>query len=1049
MAITDGSENFHAGAAMIDIKMKRVILYVIQVLADSGCTISLMSEALARALGETILPLDRPVKFSTANRSKMQAVGRVIVTFEIEELQFTEEFLVTDCLVHSVILGCNFFRKHKADIMFSTDEFVIGKTRVPMYGSYNIGNSACAVSEIREPGDVVKINKGLTVEQEKKVKELINKFTDVFSKDSEDIGESTFVHKIDLTTETPVKKRHYRIPYTQKSIVEEEIRKMLKMDVIQKSNSPYGAPVVLVKKKDNSVRFCVDFRALNEVTIKDNYPMPYIDEELESFRGKRFFTTLDLTSGYWQFLVDEKARQYTAFNTHQGSFEFKRMPFGLCNAGATFQRQMQQLLEEYIEFARNYIDDIIISSRTFAEHLVHIEKVLLKLREARLKVKPSKTCVADEETKYLGFIVSKEGIKVCPSRSEAIANYPRPTTQKEIRSFIGFASYYRRFIEGFADVAGPLIKLLAKSAKFEWTEECTTSFEKLKACLVSPEIMAYPDFSKRFCLTTDASKIGLGAIISQPDGERENVIAYASRTLKPAERNYNTTELELLAIVWAVERFKPYLFGTVFELVTDHKPLIYLNSSASASSRLARWKLKLSDYSFDIRHKPGKDNVNADVLSRAEIVCAIEYAQNETDMKRMQEEDVRIKEILKRLNGNGVYKGFRRKEGILYCLRKNKKPYGTDEALRLVVPDVMVKEVLTTCHDYMSGAHLGQKKTIHKIGSRFYWYNWKDDVTAWINACSVCAGRKTPNRPKAPLHSIIEAEKPFDMIGIDFVGPLPKTDNGNQWLLVITDYATRWVEAFPTKDSKAITVAEILVKQIIARYGAPMKLLSDRGRQFLSDLVYQVCELYRVKKINTTAYHPQTNGLTEKFNGTLCQMLAAYMNERQTDWDEFIEICLFAYRTSKQETTKETPFRLLYGRDARLPSDIDKWSTKDSFVDEIDKAWKLAQKLIKKSAKNSEKLSEPSEVINYQKDDWVRVEKPATQVGLKRKFRRDLWSEPVQILQVNDTENVLIKETPETWVHKNRIKPAETVLRSGRISRPPIRYRAGYTQREK
>ena len=203
---------------------------------------------------------------------------------------------------------------------------------------------------------------------------------------------------------------------------------------------------------------------------------------------KRFFTTLDLTSGYWQFLVDEKARQYTAFNTHQGSFEFKRMPFGLCNAGATFQRQMQQLLEEYIEFARNYIDDIIISSRTFAEHLVHIEKVLLKLREARLKVKPSKTCVADEETKYLGFIVSKEGIKVCPSRSEAIANYPRPTTQKEIRSFIGFASYYRRFIEGFADVAGPLIKLLAKSAKFEWTEECTTSFEKLKACLVKKNL---------------------------------------------------------------------------------------------------------------------------------------------------------------------------------------------------------------------------------------------------------------------------------------------------------------------------------------------------------------------------------------------------------------------------------------------------------------------------------------------------------------------------------------------------------------------------------
>lgn len=272
---------------------------------------------------------------------------------------------------------------------------------------------------------------------------------------------------------------------------------------------------------------------------------------------------------------------------------------------------------------------------------------------------------------------------------------------------------------------------------------------------------------------------------------------------------------------------------------------------------------------------------------------------------------------------------------------------------------------------------------------------------------------------------------------------MPKTENGNQWLLVITDYATRWVEAFPTRDSKARTVAEILIKQIIARYGAPKKLLSDRGRNFLADLIYQVCELYRTKKINTTAYHPQTNGLTEKFNGTLCQMLSSYMNEKQTDWDEYIEICLFAYRTSKQETTKETPFRLLYGRDARLPSDIDNWSTKDSFIEEIDKAWRLAHRLIKESATKSELGNQPKQIINYQIDDWIRVERPATQVGLKKKFRRDLWSEPVQIIRVNSTENVLIKENPETWVHKNRIKPAETSLRSGRISRPPERFQAG------
>ena len=1040
MAIHDGSEQFHAGAAMIEITIMKCI---IKVLGDSGCTLSLMSEVLATSLGATILPLDRPIKFSTANRSKLQAAGRAFVTFQVGNLEFTEEFLITNSLIHNVILGCNFFRKHRVDIMFSTDQFVIGETRVPMYGSYNIKDSVCAISEDVSPGDLININSKLTLDQKERIRKIVNKFDDVFSKNSEDIGESTFVHKIELTSDVPVKGRNSRIPHTQKPIVEEEIRKMLRMDVIEESNSPYGAPIVIVKKKDNSVRFCVDYRGLNAMTKKDNYPMPYIDEELESFRGKRFFTTLDLTSGYWQFLVDEKARQYTAFNTHQGSFEFKRMPFGLCNAGATFQRHMQQLLEEF-EFARNYIDDIIISSRTFEEHLIHLEQVLTKLRTAKLKVKPTKTHVADHETKYLGFLVSEEGIKVCPSRSEAITNYPQPTSQKEVRSFIGLASYYRKFIEGFSDIAGPLIALLSKSVKFIWTEECTLSFEKLIASLISPKILVYPDFTKKFCLTTDASKIGLGAVLSQPDGDEENVIAYASRTLKDAERNYTTTELELLAIVWAVERFKPYLFGTVFELITDHKPLTYLHSSTSTSSRLARWKLKLSDYSFDIHYKPGKENINADILSRTEILCAIEYAQNEEDMQRLQESDERINEVLKKVReADGVYKGFRMKNEILYCIRKKDKPYGTDEALRLVVPETMIKEVLETCHDYMSGAHLGLKKTLHKVGSRFYWYQWKDDVKAWINACSTCAGRKTPLRPKAPLHSLIEAEKPFDMIGIDFVGPLPKTENGNQWLLVITDYATRWVEAFPTRDSKARTVAEILIKQIIARYGAPKKLLSDRGRNFLADLIYQVCELYRTKKINTTAYHPQTNGLTEKFNGTLCQMLSSYMNEKQTDWDEYIEVCLFAYRTSKQETTKETPFRLLYGRDARLPSDIDNWSTKDSFIEEIDKAWRLAHRLIKESATKSELGNQPKQIINYQIDDWIRVERPATQVGLKKKFRRDLWSEPVQIIRVNSTENVLIKENPETWVHKNRIKPAETILRSGRISRPPERFQAG------
>ena len=722
------------------------------------------------------------------------------------------------------------------------------------------------------------------------------------------------------------------------------------------------------------------------------------------------------------------------------------MPFGLCNAGATFQRAMQELLQEF-DFARNYIDDIMISSETFSEHIQHVEAVLLKLRQVNLKAKPSKCCIADSETKFLGFIVSQDGIKVCPSRSDAISNYPTPNSPKQVRSFLGLASYYRRFIEGFSDIAAPLTALTSKQNKFIWSEECKTSFNELKRRLISPPILQYPDHQKMFCLTTDASNVGLGAVLSQPSDDKENVIAYASRTLSAAERKYTTTELECLAIVWAVERFRPYLYGTVFELVTDHKPLTYLNSSVATSSRLSRWKIRLSEYTYIIRYKPGKDNVNADVLSRVEHACTIDIKESLTneDLIKLQSEDPRLTATIDKVRkGDKSYKNFRFKEDILYCIRKKDKPYSSEEILRPVVPTVLIYEILKSCHDDLSGAHLGQKKTLHKVASRFFWNNIKRDSTDWVRACKLCAAKKTPILPKAPLHPITEANRPFDMIGIDFVGPLPSTDNGNVYLLVLTDYATRWVEAFATKDSKAKTVARILITQIIARHGAPKKLLSDQGKCFLANIIQEICKYFEIKKINTTAYHPQTNGLTEKFNGTLCKMLSSYCNERQTDWDEYLDICLFAYRTSKQETTKETPFRLLYGRDANLPIDMAKWSTSDMFLQNIEQAWELAKSFIKSAGRKVEAERKPRKPPNYKTGDKVRVESPATPVGLKKKLRNNLWSDPVVILETNETENVLIDTNPAKWVHSNRIKPAEIVLQSGRISRPPERFQAGF-----
>ena len=568
----------------------------------------------------------------------------------------------------------------------------------------------------------------------------------------------------------------------------------------------------------------------------------------------------------------------------------------------------------------------------------------------------------------------------------------------------------------------------------------------MKECLLSPPVLIYPDYSKKFKITTDASNVGLGAILSQEDEQGlDHVIAYASRKLKPAEINYSTTEQELLAIIYATDKFRPYIYGRTFDLITDHKPLTHLNTSVSKSERLTRWKLSLSEYSFDVKYKPGKDNVNADVLSRVNEVCAIEdmIIANLSDdhIRDQQASDPELKDIIQKTRKHGgSYLQYRLRENILFNVRERNRVYETQEISRLVVPSSMKEAILTSCHDDISGAHLGFNKSLKKISDRFFWFRMKKDIKNWIDTCTICAGKKNPQPRVAPLHSITQPVKPFDMIGMDFIGPLPTTDDGNKHILVFTDYATRWVEAFPTADQKASTVAKILIEEIICRHSAPVTLLSDQGRNFMSDLISEVCNYFKIKKINTTSYHPQCNGLTEKFNDTLCKMLASYCNDNQTDWDTYIPIVLFAYRTSVHKTTGETPLRLLCGRDGRLPMDVDKWSTNQFFLENIDIAWKEAHSRIVKSAKYSESRIKKDKVYDFAIGDLVRLTSPATTVGLKPKLRKDKWIGPYKIIDKNNQSNVCIDINGKSkWVHISRVKSAAIRTQSSRISKPPKR----------
>ena len=465
---------------------------------------------------------------------------------------------------------------------------------------------------------VERCGSGLNDEQKQAFFLLLTAYADVFAMTKEDMGRTGKLrHSVFTGSAAPVRQQVQQIPPHKKEEVHNLVEEMLHNDVIKPSTSPWASPVVLVRKKDESTRMCIDYRKLNAVTRKDAYPLPRIDDALDALSGSKWFSTLDLISGYWQVEMDKTDQEKTAFCNSEGLFEFKVMPFGLCNAPATFQRLMDLVLAG-LQWSTClvYLDDIIIIGRTFEDHLQQI-KAVERLKEAGLKLQPPKCCFFQKKVQYLGHIVSEDGIATDPSKVGKVAQWPTPSTAREVQQFLGLAGYYRRFIQNFSAIAKPLHKLTEWTSNFNWTNDCETSFKQLKEKLVSAPILTFPDFGLEFVLDTDASNTGIGAELSQvqEDGS-EKEIAYASRLLSRAERRYCVTRRELLAVVYFIHQFRPYLLGKQFTLRTDHGSLTWLMNFKEPEGQLARWLEKLQEYDMKIVHRRGRKHSNADAMSR-------------------------------------------------------------------------------------------------------------------------------------------------------------------------------------------------------------------------------------------------------------------------------------------------------------------------------------------------------------------------------------------------------------------------------------------------
>lgn len=588
-------------------------------------------------------------------------------------------------------------------------------------------------------------------------------------------------HRIKLKDKEPFKLRYYpRNPAMQK-IINDEIDRMLSEGVIRPSHSPYSSPMVLVRKPSGKFRLCLDMRRLNSASETDAYPMPRINSILEKLREANYITTIDLKQGYWQVPLSDESKPLTAFTVPgKGLFEFVVMPFGLHSAGATFQRLLDKVIGPELEpRAFAYLDDLIIVSKTFEEHLVLLRDVFERLRMAQLKLNPEKCHFCRRELKYLGHVVSSNGIKTDPEKVRAITDFPTPKSVRTLRSFLGLASWYRRFVEDFAKLTLPLTKLLRKNARWEWTETHERAFKELKGRLSSTPVLACPDYNKTFWLQVDASDGGLGAALTQRIDDKEVVIAYASRLLSDGEKKFTVTEKECLALVWAVKKFRPYLEGYKFIAVTDHQALKWLMNLQEPSGRLGRWILELQQYEFEIRYRKGALNKVADALSRnpvstinTQLVSRSPKLSTETKldwysrtMRYAQNKPNKCKEFVIR-NGK-LFRCFSGKSGIDKTLE-----------LKKCVPEEERMTVLKENHDSETAGHLGIRKTIKRIQERYYWPGMGKDIKRYVQRCLSCQAYKIEQHKPAGKMVFRKPVGPWYNVTVDLIGPLPRSKRG-------------------------------------------------------------------------------------------------------------------------------------------------------------------------------------------------------------------------------------------------------------------------------
>ena len=788
--------------------------------------------------------------------------------------------------------------------------------------------------------------------------------------DLKGIRPSMCMHRILLEDDhKPSVEAQRRLNPKMKEVVRKEVLKWLDTGVIYPiSNSAWVSPVQVVPKKggttviktENNIllpsrtvtgwRICIDYRKLNKPTRKDHFPLPFLDQMLDRLAGYEYYCFLDGYSGYNQIAIAPEDQEKTTFTCPYGTFAFRRMPFGLCNAPGTFQRCMMAIFSDMVEKTIEiFMDDFSVMGNSFDNCLANLRAVLARCEETYLVLNWEKCHFMVQEGIVLGHRISARGIEVDKAKIEAIEKLPPPSSVKGIRSFLGHAGFYRRFIKDFSQIAKPLSNLLVQGIPFEFDSQCLQAFTVLKDKLISAPIVVAPDWSFPFELMCDASDYAIGAVLGQKREKIFQVIYYESKTLNDAQLNYATTEKELLAIVFAFDKFRPYLIGNKVVVHTDHSSIKYLMTKKDAKPRLIRWVLLLQEFDVEIKDKKGTENLVADHLSRLEGARDDVPVNNEfPDEKLFTIEDKRpvpwfayyvtylVAKVIppefkyqKKKRFFAHLKHYYWEETILYR-------HCADQVIRRCVPEDEMHNILTHCHTLSCGGHFGGQKTAAKVlQSGFYWPSLFKDAHQFVSTCDKCQRMGNISRKdEPPMHPILEVEL-FDLWGIDFMGPFPASYN-NLYILLAVDYVSKWVEEIPTRTNDSKVVAQFLRSNIFSRFGTPRALITDNGTHFCNKLIDKVLQKYGVRHRTSLAYHPQSNGQAEVSNREIKYILEKTVNNSRKDWSKKIDDALWTYRTAFKTPLGMSPFILVYGKACHLPVELEHrayWATRQLNMD--------------------------------------------------------------------------------------------------------------------